>query len=70
MEWYRNDKAAVAEALKQGERPDLATTMVGGPLHRGRGRSPFLPIPRTGFPDLSVNLDPGGEVKIAPSMIY
>jgi hypothetical protein len=32
MEWYRNDKAAVAEALKRGERPDLATTMASGPL--------------------------------------
>ena len=32
MEWYRNDKAAVAEALRQGERPDLATTMASGPL--------------------------------------
>lgn len=32
MEWYRNDKAAVVEALKRGERPDLATTMASGPL--------------------------------------
>jgi hypothetical protein len=32
MEWYRNDKAAVAEALREGERPDLATTMASGPL--------------------------------------
>ncbi|HEY6285330.1 MAG TPA: hypothetical protein VIX20_06690 [Ktedonobacteraceae bacterium] len=32
MEWYRNDKAAVAEALRRGERPDLATTMASGPL--------------------------------------
>ncbi len=32
MAWYRNDKAAVAEALKRGERPDLATTMASGPL--------------------------------------
>jgi hypothetical protein len=32
MEWYRNDKAAVAEALRAGERPDLATTMASGPL--------------------------------------
>src|SRR5260221_5653014 len=32
MEWYRNDKAAVAEALRGGERPDLATTMASGPL--------------------------------------
>ena len=32
MEWYRNDKAAVAEALRRGERLDLATTMASGPL--------------------------------------
>jgi hypothetical protein len=32
MEWYRNDKAAVAEALRRGERPDVATTMASGPL--------------------------------------
>jgi hypothetical protein len=32
MEWYRNDKAAVAQALRRGERPDLATTMASGPL--------------------------------------
>src|SRR5437588_2282095 len=32
MEWYRNDKAAVAEALRRGERPDLATTMASGLL--------------------------------------
>ncbi len=32
MEGYRNDKAAVAEALRRGERPDLATTMASGPL--------------------------------------
>ncbi len=32
MEWYRNDKAAVAAALRRGERPDLATTMASGPL--------------------------------------
>jgi hypothetical protein len=32
MEWYRNNKAAVAEALRGGERPDLATTMASGPL--------------------------------------
>src|SRR5258708_18042066 len=32
MGWYRNDKAAVAEALRRGERPDLATTMASGPL--------------------------------------
>ena len=32
MEWYRKDKAAVASALRRGERPDLATTMASGPL--------------------------------------
>ncbi len=32
MEWYRNEKGAVAEALRGGERPDLATTMASGPL--------------------------------------
>ncbi len=32
MAWYRNDKEAVAEALRKGERPDLATTMASGPL--------------------------------------
>ena len=32
MAWYRNDKAAVTEALRRGERPDLATTMASGPL--------------------------------------
>ena len=32
MEWYRNEKATVAEALRGGERPDLATTMASGPL--------------------------------------
>jgi|GEM_PF-1960066 len=32
MAWYRNDKAAVAEALRRGDRPDLATTMGSRPL--------------------------------------
>src|SRR5258708_9515220 len=32
MAWYRNDKAVVVEALREGERPDLATTMASGPL--------------------------------------
>ena len=32
MEWYRNNKRAVAEALRRGERPDLATMMASGPL--------------------------------------
>jgi len=32
MAWYRNEKAAVAEVLRRGERPDLATTMASGPL--------------------------------------
>jgi hypothetical protein len=32
MEWYRNEKVAVIEALRRGERPDLATTMASGSL--------------------------------------
>jgi hypothetical protein len=32
MAWYRNEKAVVVEALRRGERPDLATTMASGPL--------------------------------------
>src|SRR5215469_13580050 len=32
MAWYRYDEAAVAEALRRGERPDLATTMASVPL--------------------------------------
>lgn len=32
MEWYQNDKEVVAEALRRGEWPDLATTMAIGPL--------------------------------------
>ncbi len=32
MEWYRNDKGAVVEALRRGERPDFATTMASGSL--------------------------------------
>jgi hypothetical protein len=32
MAWYRNDKAVVVEALRRGERPDLATTMASGRL--------------------------------------
>src|SRR5436853_1834347 len=32
MAWYRHDKATVAQALRRGERPDLATTMASGPL--------------------------------------
>ncbi len=32
MAWYRNEKATVVQALKAGERPDLATTMASGPL--------------------------------------
>ena len=32
MEWYRHEKAAVAESSRRGERPDLATTMASGPL--------------------------------------
>lgn len=30
--WYRQDRAAVLEALRRGQRPDLATTMACGPL--------------------------------------
>ena len=32
MAWYRNDTATVTEALRRGDRPDLATTMASGPL--------------------------------------
>jgi hypothetical protein len=32
MAWYRNAKARVVQALRAGERPDLATTMASGPL--------------------------------------
>ena len=32
MAWYRNDKVAVAEALRRGEQPDLAMTMESRPL--------------------------------------
>ena len=62
MEWYRNDKAAVAEALRRGERPDLATTMASGPLdelvtlHQDLGILALLdelevPRVRAGVPD-------------------
>jgi hypothetical protein len=30
--WYRRDREAVLDALRQGARPDLATTMACGPL--------------------------------------
>jgi hypothetical protein len=30
--WYRHDRQAVLDALRRGERPDLATTMACGPL--------------------------------------
>ena len=30
--WYSRNQEAVVEALKQGERPDMATTMASGPL--------------------------------------
>ena len=30
--WYQQNQAAVAEALRQGQRPDLAPTMSSGPL--------------------------------------
>jgi hypothetical protein len=32
MEWYRNEKGAAVEALRRGDRPDLATTMSSGSL--------------------------------------
>jgi hypothetical protein len=32
MEWYRHEKSRVVEALRRGERPELATTMASGPL--------------------------------------
>ena len=34
MAWYRNDKTAVTEALRRGERPDLATTMASCPMDK------------------------------------
>jgi len=30
--WYRHDQQAVVDALRRGERPDMATTMASGPL--------------------------------------
>lgn len=30
--WYRHDQDAGVDALEQGERPDMATTMSVGPL--------------------------------------
>ena len=30
--WYRHDDQAVIDALRRGERPDMATTMASGPL--------------------------------------
>src|SRR5947207_5515969 len=62
MAWYRNDKVAVAEALRRGERPDLATTMASGPLDELVGLHEELGIlrildelevqrTRTGIPD-------------------
>jgi hypothetical protein len=32
MAWYRHDKEAVAQALRRGERPDLATTRKSRPF--------------------------------------
>ena len=29
--WYRQDRAAVLDALRQGQRPELATTMACAP---------------------------------------
>ena len=62
MAWYRNDKAVVAEALRGGQRPDLATTMASGPLdelvtlHQDLGILALLdelevPRVRAGVPD-------------------
>ena len=32
LNWYRQDRQAVVDALRSGERPDMATTMSSGPL--------------------------------------
>jgi len=32
LQWYRQDRAAVLDALRRGQRPDWATTMACGPL--------------------------------------
>jgi len=32
LRWYRRNQEAVAEALRKGTRPDMATTMASGPL--------------------------------------
>src|SRR3954468_17024333 len=32
FEWFRQDKQAVLDALRRGERPLMATTMASGPL--------------------------------------
>lgn len=32
LQWYQRNQEAVIEALKRGERPDMATTMASGPL--------------------------------------
>jgi hypothetical protein len=60
--WYRQDREVVLDALRRGERPDLATTRACGPLdelvalHDELGvfrRLDKLPVPRTraGVPD-------------------
>ena len=60
--WYRQDREAVLDALRQGERPDLATTTACGPLdelvalHDQLGifhALDHLPVPRqrAGLPD-------------------
>ena len=60
--WYRQDRAAVLDALRQGQRPELATTMACGPLdellalHDELGALPAIaglhvPRQRAGLPD-------------------
>ena len=60
--WYRQDRAAVLDALRQGQRPELATTMACGPLdellalHDELGALPavaglHVPRQRAGLPD-------------------
>src|SRR5947207_1826806 len=60
--WYRQDRAAVLDALRRGQRPELATTMACGPLdelvalHDELGILPALaglhvPRQRAGLPD-------------------
>src|SRR5215831_4264184 len=60
--WYRQDRAAVLDALRQGQRPERATTMACGPLdelialHDELGALPavaglHVPRQRAGLPD-------------------